>query len=66
MPIYFLLMVLWNELEDDSIKISTTKSEFNTKLKSHFLNSLNENYICFRLLCPNCHFNDNANFIPDA
>jgi hypothetical protein len=57
---------LWNELDDDSIKNSITKTEFNTKLKRHFLNSLNENFVCSRLFCPNCHFNDNVHLIPDV
>ena len=46
---------LWNDFPDTSIKNITSKSEFNRKLKIYFLSDLSENFVCDRLLCPNCH-----------
>ncbi len=46
---------LWNDFEDNQIKAISSKNEFNTKLKSHYLDQLADNYVCSRLLCPHCH-----------
>ncbi len=48
---------LWNEFPDGGIKFIRNKLEFNSKLKKYFLNSLNQNVTCNRLLCPDCHLN---------
>lgn len=48
---------LWNDFEDNQIKTISNKNEFNTKLKSYYLNQLADNYVCSRLLCPHCHLN---------
>jgi len=45
----------WNEFDDLNIKIIRNKKEFNMKLKAYFINKLDENYTCNRLLCPFCH-----------
>lgn len=45
----------WVEFNFDNIKLIRNKNEFNRTLKRHFLDSLNENYTCNRLLCPHCH-----------
>jgi hypothetical protein len=57
---------IWNGLDNNQFKISMNKLEFNYKLKSHFLDFLNDNYVCTRLLCPNCHLNVNVNPMPDV
>ena len=46
---------LWLEFQDENIKILREKSEFNSKLKNHFLNNLSSVVVCTRLLCPTCH-----------
>jgi hypothetical protein len=46
---------LWNSLSDATLKSISSKTEFNIKLKMHFMDKLNINYVCTRLLCPNCH-----------
>jgi hypothetical protein len=46
---------LWNSLEDATLKSISNKIEFNKKLKLFFMDKLDPNYVCTRLLCPNCH-----------
>jgi hypothetical protein len=46
---------LWKEFEDVGLKSQPNKNSFNFNLKKLFLNKLDENYICNRLLCPHCH-----------
>jgi hypothetical protein len=46
---------LWSQLEDEDIKITRNKPEFNLKLKKYFLNKLSSIVTCNRLLCPTCH-----------
>ena len=46
---------LWNEFQDENIKIIRNKIEFNSKLKQHLLTLLNDVPNCSRLLCPACH-----------
>jgi hypothetical protein len=48
---------LWHSFQDLDIKIIRNKIEFNFKLKTYFLNQLESNFRCDRLLCPNCHLN---------
>ena len=45
---------LWNEFPDEDIKFIRNIPKFNLKLKTHFLNKLNENFVCQRLFCPSC------------
>ena len=45
---------LWNDLPHN-VDILSNIPEFKLKLKSHFLNNLNDNVQCNRLLCPTCH-----------
>jgi hypothetical protein len=51
---------LWNDFDNDENKCIPNKIEFNNKLKLHFSNLLNANYICSRLLCPHCHIHENS------
>jgi hypothetical protein len=51
----FAFPKLWNNLEDAPLKGISSKIEFNIKLKLYFMNKLDSNYVCTRLLCPNCH-----------
>ena len=44
---------LWNNLPLE-LKNVRSKTAFHLQLKEHFLNQLEENYICTRLLCPAC------------
>ncbi len=53
-PLY-LFPKLWTEFNMPEIKILRDKTKFNLKLKDHFISTLNNNYICGRLLCPHCH-----------
>ena len=46
---------LWNSCENEDIKSIANKNSFNLNLKNYFLNKLNPNYVCARLLCPHCH-----------
>jgi hypothetical protein len=55
---FFALPKIWNELEDDVIKCESSKPIFNSKLKYYFIEKLNANYVCSRLLCPHCHLNN--------
>jgi Reverse transcriptase (RNA-dependent DNA polymerase) len=50
----------WNEFENEDIKSVQSKNEFNSMLKTHFINLLNANFFCSRLLCPHCHIHDNS------
>ena len=45
----------WSEFHEYDIKIQRDKKVFNTMLKNHFLNQLESNFKCNRLLCPHCH-----------
>ena len=45
---------LWSSFDNHEIKIQSNKSIFNNMLKNHFLNQLQSNYTCERLLCPHC------------
>jgi hypothetical protein len=47
----------WNQFDSLEIKLSPSKSHFNKLLKKYFLDKLNENFVCERLLCPHCHLN---------
>jgi hypothetical protein len=49
---------LWNSFVDPDVKFLRDKTEFNFKLKAHFLSKLNPNFRCSRLLCPHCHLAD--------
>jgi hypothetical protein len=48
---------LWADFPDESLKFVRNKLEFNRKLKTYFLNNLESNVNCGRLLCPDCHLN---------
>jgi hypothetical protein len=52
---FYVLPRIWTNFEDMDIKIIRRKSEFNFKMKQFFLNKLDENYTCTRILCPHCH-----------
>jgi len=45
---------LWSQFESNEIKILRSKNSFNSALKKHYINTLQSNYICERLLCPHC------------
>ena len=42
----------WSEFNEEDIKIQRNKIIFNSLLKKHLLNQLDENFKCSRLLCP--------------
>jgi len=44
----------WENFPDDRIKFICNKLEFNSELKKHFLQTLNETVACNRLFCPSC------------
>jgi hypothetical protein len=46
---------LWNEFSHPEIKSTAHKLVFNKQLKKHFLDKLDSDYKCTRLLCPYCH-----------
>jgi hypothetical protein len=48
----------WNNFPNLEIKTIRSKTDFNSKLKEYFINKLDSNYICSRLLCPHCHLNN--------
>jgi len=52
---YFSVPRYWNNFPDLEIKNSTTKTEFNNKLKKYLIGELSSNVNCNRLLCPTCH-----------
>ena len=52
---YFLFPKMWQNFREENLKIIRDKSKFNIQLKEFFLNKLNTNFICNRLLCPHCH-----------
>jgi hypothetical protein len=54
MPL-FSFPKIWTNFENELIKSTKNKSEFNLNLKNHFLNNLSDTVICNRLLCPTCH-----------
>lgn len=58
---YFHFPRLWAGFDRPELNIIRTKTEFNSKLKQYFLDQLDENFKCERLLCPVCHINVNAN-----
>jgi len=45
---------LWNSLNDENLKNIKKCSEFDSKLKTFYLNDLSTNIICNRLFCPHC------------
>jgi len=45
---------IWSEFQDNQIKILRNKSAFNAALKKHFIDLLQSNFTCERLLCPHC------------
>jgi hypothetical protein len=45
----------WNNFDNFELKTIYSKVEFNSKLKQYFIDRLNPNYTCGRLLCPLCH-----------
>ena len=52
---YFAFPRIWQNFKEEQIKILRDKNQFNAKLKEFFLNKLNANFVCNRLLCPHCH-----------
>ncbi len=54
---YFSFPKAWATFDVHDIKIQRDKCIFNSMLKTHFINRLDENYTCSRLLCPFCHLN---------
>lgn len=60
----FPLIVLpktWINFQNEDVKIIRNKKEFNSSLKTHLLSELSAVIICNRLLCPNCHLNNDEN-----
>ncbi len=45
----------WSDFNEPDIKIQRDKNIFNNMLKKYFINQLQENFTCKRLLCPSCH-----------
>jgi hypothetical protein len=46
---------MWNNFSNHKIKLITNKKDFNKKLKTHVLCTLNESIVCARLTCQACH-----------
>ncbi len=59
---YYTLPRAWSDFSEHEIKIQRDKKVFNTMLKNFFLNQLEENYRCNRILCPHCHLPAQHNF----
>jgi len=45
---------IWQNFSDEQIKFIRNKTEFDSKLKTFFLNDLSSTVNCNRLLCPAC------------
>jgi hypothetical protein len=54
---FYIFPRLWDSFPNQDIKITRNKSDFNTKLKKYYLDELESDYRCSRLLCPHCHLN---------
>jgi hypothetical protein len=52
---FYLFPRIWSSFDVVDIKIIRKKTDFNTRLKNYFLEKLNSDYKCSRLLCPHCH-----------
>ena len=48
---------IWENFDDNSIKIIRNKLEFKKKLKEFFLNKLSSTVTCNKLYCPACSRN---------
>jgi hypothetical protein len=46
---------IWNALSPDVSQLQVSYVGFKTLLKNNFLDGLNANPTCNRLLCPSCH-----------
>jgi hypothetical protein len=57
---FFSFPKIWNEFPDVVIKSEANKLIFNFKLKEYFIEKLNANFVCTRLLCPHCHLINRA------
>jgi len=51
---FFLFPRLWQNFNEESIKILRNKIQFNSNLKKFLINKLNPNFTCNRLMCPHC------------
>ena len=45
---------IWSQFPDQNIKIQQSKFAFNKMLKNYFIQKLQSNFRCERLLCPHC------------
>jgi hypothetical protein len=52
---YYSFPRIWSAFDDLDIKIQRNKKIFNAKLKDYFIQQLQSNYKCTRILCPHCH-----------
>ena len=46
----------WADFHEHNIKIQRDKPTFNSLLKQFFIDKLQSDFTCNRLLCPSCHF----------
>jgi hypothetical protein len=51
----FALPKIWNDFPDMILKSEANKLIFNSKLKGYYIDKLDANFTCSRLLCPHCH-----------
>jgi hypothetical protein len=56
--LFFTLPKFWNNFPDIILKSEANKLIFNSKLKGYYIDTLDANFICSRLLCPHCHLNN--------
>jgi hypothetical protein len=52
---YYVFPRKWMAFENLDIKILRKKTEFNARLKTYFIEKLQSNFRCTRMLCPHCH-----------
>jgi len=50
---------LWDDFQDNGIKIIRNRIEFCNKLKEYYIKNLSSTVSCNRVFCPSCHFNPN-------
>ncbi len=63
---YHAFPYAWSQFNEHSIKIQREKNIFNTMLKKFFIQKLDSNYKCGRLLCPSCHLTAPSGFVTDS
>jgi hypothetical protein len=63
---FYLFPRVWTAFDAMDIKIQRNKNIFNAMLKEHFIQQLQDNYKCTRILCPHCHLGDVSSLESDV